>query len=285
MKFNLTSSNGKAGEYYFAYWISRFFKWPCRLLDVDVGIDAQIEIFDDENHSTGDFLAVQVKTTQDQIPNVAVGLDNLEYWSSIEDVVILVSICLGSTEPKIYWKRINGLLIEDYILQAKQNKSKTTSIQFGSGDLLEPAHKDSFSRLPYEGNIKKLEKLISEAKTLCNKINSIFPNDDCQNFSLTQLQDNFDYQSIGNYIAKFNSACKIKDEIDETIKGMPKINKFIPSMNEVDSLFDQVVANMTEFISSAYEIDNDYDYAIGRQWRTSETHKIVLRIFEEKYPD
>lgn len=54
-KYKSTGVTGRAGELYFAYWIVRYFNWPCRLLDIDVGIDAQVEIFEDEI-STGDFL-------------------------------------------------------------------------------------------------------------------------------------------------------------------------------------------------------------------------------------
>ncbi|EOG4047563.1 hypothetical protein ACLBYQ_004938, partial [Salmonella enterica] len=59
MTYPKTSAEGHAGEYLFAYWISRYFKWPCRLLDIDMGLDAQVEIYENEL-STGMFIGVQV---------------------------------------------------------------------------------------------------------------------------------------------------------------------------------------------------------------------------------
>lgn len=283
MKFKKNSSNGKAGEHYFAYWISRHFTWPCRILDIDVGIDAQVEIFDEHNHSTGDFIAVQIKTSQGIHPNVSIDLDNLNYWASIEDIVILISICLGYKEPKIYWKVINDNSIQNNIELAKTNSSYTTTIQFDEQHLLTENHKLIFSQLPYKGNIGTLNKKIAELIDLTNEINEIFPTEDnIVSFSLTEL-DNFDYLSIEHYIHKLDSACFQMDEINKIVSSAPKISSFAKNLSSAKSSFDLSILNMGIFISCVYEIDSDHAYETGKTWKNSSTHKIVLNLFDEHY--
>lgn len=79
-RFKDTSITGWSGEYYFAYWVVSNFKWACRLLDIDIGIDAQVEVFDKE-FSTGDFFAVQIKSTVSDSPNISLYLSDFNYWN------------------------------------------------------------------------------------------------------------------------------------------------------------------------------------------------------------
>jgi hypothetical protein len=41
------SRNGDAGELLVAFTTNRVFGWPCRLLDIDIGVDAELEIMED----------------------------------------------------------------------------------------------------------------------------------------------------------------------------------------------------------------------------------------------
>ncbi len=66
MIYPKSSAYGHAGEYLFAYWISRYFGWPCRLLSVDMGIDAQVEMFADDTKSTGLLFLFRLKLLQDR---------------------------------------------------------------------------------------------------------------------------------------------------------------------------------------------------------------------------
>lgn len=105
-------AHGNAGEFYFAYWISNKFVWPCRILDIDMGLDAQVEIYDDKNNSTGMFIGIQVKTTAktlDESPSISVPLKNIVYWESISDPIILIRVCLnnGKKTPSLYWQHLN----------------------------------------------------------------------------------------------------------------------------------------------------------------------------------
>ncbi|MGQ5675295.1 DUF4365 domain-containing protein, partial [Lacticaseibacillus paracasei] len=61
MEYPKKSVNGDAGEYLVAYTITKLFGWPCRLFGVDIGVDAELEILDDEARSTGDVIKIQVK--------------------------------------------------------------------------------------------------------------------------------------------------------------------------------------------------------------------------------
>ena len=44
MKYPLGTANGDAGEFFAAYKIAKELGWPCRLFDIDIGIDAQVSV-------------------------------------------------------------------------------------------------------------------------------------------------------------------------------------------------------------------------------------------------
>ena len=54
MKYLLQTANGDAGEFFFAYKIASALGWPCRLFDIDIDIDAQVEILNEDRTSTAD---------------------------------------------------------------------------------------------------------------------------------------------------------------------------------------------------------------------------------------
>jgi hypothetical protein len=282
MKFKARASTGKAGEYYLAYWITKNFHWPCRLLDIDVGIDAQIEIFDELNHSVGDFIAVQIKATEKEDPSVSIKLNNLEYWGSIEDPVILISISMSEETPKIYWKQINDKRLLRYIADAKKNKSKTTSVNFIHSDLLNLDSKEVIAKLPYKDRIKIINKAITEAHENCEKINDSFWCAKNESYSYDHIK-NFDYLSIDHYIYLFENACQRKDEINDIIKEMPKIKNLTTGISEVEKSFDLASDNIYQLIGWVSEIDGDHDYERSKFWMTSESHKIVVKMFEDTH--
>lgn len=101
MKYNEDNATGDAGEYLFAYTVSNVLEWPCRLLDIDIGIDAQIEILDDNRNSMGQFIAVQVKSTRDKDKfSTSVERKHIEYWSGLEVPVLIVFVNLS--KKKVY---------------------------------------------------------------------------------------------------------------------------------------------------------------------------------------
>lgn len=82
----------------------RNFNWPCRLLDIDVGVDAQIEVFEN-NFSTGDFIPVQIKTKANSDLFKDIKGKDFNYWNQIGYGVLLVLVSIeGEKEPKMYWE-------------------------------------------------------------------------------------------------------------------------------------------------------------------------------------
>lgn len=145
MKYIEKVANGNAGEFYFAYWISSNFIWPCRILDIDMGLDSQIEIYDDSNHSTGMFIGVQIKTTAktlEESPSVSVPLKNIVYWESINDPIVIVRVCLNNNkeEPLMYWKHLSKDLLKGFLIGAKESNIENVTINFG--DNKKALHKD-----------------------------------------------------------------------------------------------------------------------------------------------
>ncbi|TDT50901.1 uncharacterized protein DUF4365 [Enterobacter sp. AG5470] len=139
-------AHGNAGEFYFAYWISCNFIWPCRILDIDMGLDAQIEIYDDNYHSTGMFIGAQVKTTAntfEESPSVSVPRKNIVYWESISDPIVIIRVCLNenSQYPDLYWKHLNKKELKNLNENAITKDNETVSITFTDDNLLKKSDK------------------------------------------------------------------------------------------------------------------------------------------------
>jgi hypothetical protein len=96
MKYTLRIAHGDAGEFFFAYKIASVLNWPCRLFDIDIGIDAQVEIVDeDDETSTGRFVAFQVKATSAGEQTCRyVSKRQLAYWRALDLPVFVVLVDL-----------------------------------------------------------------------------------------------------------------------------------------------------------------------------------------------
>ncbi|WP_426075052.1 DUF4365 domain-containing protein [Janthinobacterium sp. DSP2-3-3] len=95
MKYPVRTANGDAGEFFAAYKVTKELGWPCRLFDIDIGIDAQIEILTDDRDSTGRFVALQVKATSEEEKNCCyVSERQLNYWVSLEIPVFVALVNL-----------------------------------------------------------------------------------------------------------------------------------------------------------------------------------------------
>lgn len=127
MKYYLSNIIGDAGEHLFASRIIKLFHFPCRLINIDIGIDAEIEIIDDNFKSTGVFLKCQVKTTTSDKFYIYVEEGHLEYWNKINVPVIVFLVHLDT--EKIYWHCIDDI--------EKYTKGKTDYvINFDKTDIL-----------------------------------------------------------------------------------------------------------------------------------------------------
>lgn len=57
-----------------------------------MGIDAQIEVLDDQHQVTGKFVLAQVKATSNGTKTVPIKKKHCTYWKSIKEPVILVFV-------------------------------------------------------------------------------------------------------------------------------------------------------------------------------------------------
>lgn len=106
MKYPKTAATGHAGEFFFAYQVANVLGWPCRLFDVDIGVDAQVEILGDDCESTGRFVAIQIKcTSEEEVDCRYVGSHQLAYWKNLDIPVFLALVDLG--EEAIYLHRVD----------------------------------------------------------------------------------------------------------------------------------------------------------------------------------
>ncbi|WP_235365978.1 DUF4365 domain-containing protein [Proteus terrae] len=170
MTYQEKVAHGNAGEFYFAYWISNKFVWPCRILDIDMGLDAQVEIYDNKNNSTGMFIGIQVKTTAktlDESPSISVPLKNIVYWESISDPIILIRICLnnGGEIPSLYWQHLNKEKLKSYI----QKGNESISFRFTKTDKLKIADNTKWKKLFLSSNdLEFIERIEGINNTLIN---------------------------------------------------------------------------------------------------------------------
>lgn len=279
IKYKETSATGNAGEYYFAYWISKYFQWPCRLLDIDLGIDAQIEILDKNNHTSGNFLAVQIKTTETNKENVSIELRNLEYWKTMDDIVILVSITLN-LEPQIYWKVINDEKIEQYILEAKSNDSNKTTIKFDDKNLLVKENKNIFELLPYKNTVLEANSIIDNIIDTCTNINNKLWDEENETFTSDRLNNGL--WDIEDIIDNFNNMCYEDDKLNEYLNKFPKIEQHLsdlPTMNDSYQLAEDNVREVVRYLCGA-NCDSKFEYK--ERWESSYNHITVMKMFEEK---
>lgn len=108
MKYPIKTANGDAGEFFFAFQIASVLKWPCRLYDIDIGIDAQVEIIGDDRTSTGKFVAFQVKATSSEEQDCRyVSQMQLAYWKELELPVFVVLVDLTQKTMCLHRVAIN----------------------------------------------------------------------------------------------------------------------------------------------------------------------------------
>jgi hypothetical protein len=106
MKYPVKAASGDAGEFFFAYKIASVLKWPCRLIDIDIGIDAQVEIINSDRTSTGRFVAFQIKATSAEEQKCRyVSERQLAYWCDLDLPVFVVLVDLS--KDAMYLHRVS----------------------------------------------------------------------------------------------------------------------------------------------------------------------------------
>lgn len=103
MKYTAQTAHGDAGEFFFAFKIASVLRWPCRLFDIDIGIDAQVEVLNNDGASTGRFVAFQVKATNLGAQEYwYVSRRQLSYWRELDLPVFVVLVDLLNEEMYLH---------------------------------------------------------------------------------------------------------------------------------------------------------------------------------------
>lgn len=214
-------ANGNAGEFYFAYWISKCFIWPCRILDIDMGLDAQIEIYDKFNQSTGMFIGAQVKTTTGTLkdsPSVSVSLNNIAYWESIKDPTVIVRVCLNnnSEEPSIYWKHLQKNYLKDLLVNADARNNKTVSIGFEEDDLLSNKDKNTWVEFFLSESDKKIIEECESTREKLTYFGEYFEGDSEDDKFKNGIPSN-------HFLDELNDLLNRYDDLKQAIKVNPRL--------------------------------------------------------------
>ncbi|SLX19102.1 DUF4365 domain-containing protein [Klebsiella variicola] len=248
-RFKDTSITGWSGEYYFAYWVVSNFKWACRLLDIDIGVDAQVEVFDKE-FSTDDFFAVQIKSTVSDSPNISLYLSDFNYWNKIDGVVVLVSIVLGdgTSNPIIYYKVMNENEIEKLILVASENKGGSATVKFNKRNILTKR-----SKMKWLSSLIRGESvvIVEKAKELSVLINVVFTYS--QNNS---VQDMYGHMEIFKNI---NDIWYSYEKICEATRHHKNLENYSRDIRLALAKFSKDKDELLEVFSNlVYEVKRDY---------------------------
>lgn len=270
--YALKKKNGDIGEYYFAYWVTKYFGWPCRLLDIDLGLDAQVEICNPKHNAIGKFIAVQIKSTQSNKKSVSLHLDNLKYWKAMEEPVIVARIINVTKVPEIYWKIVNTKSIDKLIKKAEKNKEKKTTLNFSDNDCLTKEHKEEFRLLPALKNIEILE---AQSKKVKEKFEEgVLPFYDVQ-------EKEYNMNTIGcddDFIENFDSLCFDMDTVknceffDEIIDNF--YNRLIeyPKLVEVFEVYKNLAITYIRSLKHNSKLD------VLQRWKEHPYHSDLAYI-------
>ncbi|MCD8436010.1 DUF4365 domain-containing protein [Tenacibaculum dicentrarchi] len=155
-------------------------KWVVRDKDKDYGIDCEVELFDDDENSTGLLFYVQLKATaskkESEIFNVDFKIDTLEYFKQLEIPVLLARY--SQYYDKIYVKWVNQV-----DLTFAKEKAKTFRIKVKKSD---EWTKKSVNRIEKDLNNVRLLNSGFFQFPLTYSIN--FEDDNIQNLSNNQFK-------------------------------------------------------------------------------------------------
>lgn len=186
MKFYTSNSTGDSGLFYLGYWINQNFGFPFRVLSADIGIDAEIEILDEQLHSNGLILKAQVKSSQTEITKdftEYVEKKHLDYWSKLTVPVIYFKIDLFSS--KIYYKVISSL---DDIELTKSEDEEKWKIDFKiKSDLLTLDSKIEWIKKFQLIEFHNIYSYFEEIDRILNDVVVHVMNDDSYNFQIKKV--------------------------------------------------------------------------------------------------
>ena len=172
MKYAVTGAHGDAGEFFFAYKIASVLKWPCRLFDIDIGIDAQVEIINTDRTSAGKFVAFQIKATSAEEQDCRYVLNSqLVYWRDHGLPVFVVLVDLS--KELMYLHRVSsdneypvtkkGKVRIDFDLTADLFGAESASKIAGAAEETALAHVNNLLAEVMDG-VVEIETAISETE-------------------------------------------------------------------------------------------------------------------------
>ncbi|MEQ4313974.1 DUF4365 domain-containing protein [Pseudomonas syringae] len=243
MMYAETNVTGDAGEYYFAYFITYTLGWPCRLLDIDIGIDAQIEILDDELHSTGQFLAVQIKGTRNgDKRSLDVSKKHVLYWLSVDVPVLLALVNVDSKAVYVKSIRFNG---GDPLPNTRGENYK---FNFSERDILSVSRISELRLLAFAPEVRHIEELLESVDSICLQIT-----EDCD------MADGVKVEDFEHYLDFISVMQDVGSKLYRCKQLVLKIRKQVGDCGYADSykLFKEARSNLSSFFDrNGYNIDD-----------------------------
>lgn len=246
MKYTHTQIIGDAGEHLVASKVIKLLGFPCRLLSIDIGIDAEIEITDDNFRSTGEFIKAQIKTTISDKLYWYIEKEHIEYWNKINLPVIIFLVHINT--EKIYWHIIDE--IDKY-----EKLDSGYKVQFNEKDILDASNKFNFrtlSKLPFK---RKIEKIFDKAYALVVKDNLLINSDQ---YDLTTFEEFVFHSNMINH--------NFKEANDLILKHDLKIIKteYSDMLNIIEEYLDKIEEEKEQIL---LDYGNDYyDYLDGKNF-------------------
>lgn len=214
MKYTQTNIIGDAGEHLLAAKVIKYFGFPCRLINIDIGIDAEIEIIDANYKSTGQFIKAQVKTTTTEVFHLFIDEKHLKYWNMMHFPAVIFLVHLHT--ENIYWHCIEKT--EAYI-----HSKSGLRITFDPEHILVPENKEKFIEISYDQERQTIASIYSEAYEVANADTEIL---DEGNYDLTSFEEFvyhcnkilFDLKKADKIIRKVPGLQKVKDQYYHTLQ-------------------------------------------------------------------
>lgn len=243
MRYADSNVTGDAGEYYFAYFVTHTLGWPCRLLDIDIGIDAQVEILDDKSHSTGQFLAVQIKGTRDGDKlSLDIAKKHVKYWLSIDIPVLLALVNVDSQAVYVKSIRVDG---GDPLPNTRGQNYK---FRFNESDLLSVCRINELRLLAFAPEVRRIKNLLESVKSKCSKII-----EDCD------MEDGVKVEDYEHYLDFISDIQKVGSQLYKCKQLVLRIRNQVGDCGYEDScrLFRQARSDMSSFFANTgYMIHN-----------------------------
>ncbi len=234
-EYSKRSKNGHAGEYFAAFKFTQIFGWPYRMLDVDIGVDAEIEILDDRRISTSNLIKLQIKTFDAISPaeskKIYVSDEHITYWKKF--CLPIVVVCVDLKAEKIYWKPV--IATEIY---KTGGQSTIISIDL-EADELTLASMDQFKKLAIPDESKEIEPLLESAREQHTRI--------------------IDYSTYGIDGEQLDRIEKAVSEFNDTVSRFEEIVKHFPYRAGILTLREIAVMKRNVQITKN---DADHSYSV-----------------------